>query len=130
MQKETIARPSNPNPPRQQLIPVAVSPQHRQPPVVRVEKAEQLIRDAERNRARVHEVPGNYVNNYEIVNNDQAIGQQSTSTVAAVKLDEDYLLVGSFLDENLRQRIGNGEYIDFAKLMPKEKNFSDEDVRM
>ena len=44
-------------------------------------------------------------------------------------LDEDYLLVGNYVDDTLKRKIGNGEYVDFAKLMPKEKA-SDEDHQM
>ena len=45
-------------------------------------------------------------------------------------LDEDYLLMGSFLDDNLKQKIGNGEYVDFAKLMPRDKLLNEEECCM
>ena len=45
-------------------------------------------------------------------------------------LDEDYLLVGNYIDELTRNKIGNGEYVDFAKLMPRDKLNLEEDHRM
>ena len=45
-------------------------------------------------------------------------------------LDEDYLIVGSYIDEATRRKIGNGEYIDFAKLMTKDRVSLEEDTHM
>ena len=36
-------------------------------------------------------------------------------------LDEDYLLVGNYVDEITRSKVARGEYVDFAKLMPRDK---------
>ena len=71
---------------------------------LQVNHAEEMIRNAERSRARIMEVPGKMAN----------------------IIDQDYVLVGSHIDENLQKRIGDEEYIDFSKLMPKDK-VSEED---
>ena len=49
------------------------------------------------------------------------MGHLNRSTYMSTLLDEDYLVVVNYVDEQTRQKIGNGEYIDFAKLMPKDK---------
>ena len=74
-------------------------------------KADQIIRDAEAAKARIFEVQGN------------------NSHLSAI-LDENYLAIGSHVEESLRKKIGVGEYVDFAKLMPKDKVNNEEDNRM
>ena len=88
--------------------------------------AEEMIRDAEWARARIIDVPGK----------DQLnIGQDSSKlnnlevTYHSSLLDKGYLLVGNYVDECTRQKVGNGEYVDFAKLMPRDR-VADDDNRM
>ena len=45
-------------------------------------------------------------------------------------MDEDYLVVGSHVDEATRSKIKNSEYIDFSKLLPKDRVLAEEDGRM
>ena len=45
-------------------------------------------------------------------------------------VDEDYLVVGNHVDNSIRQRIENGEYIDFAHLLPHDHLALEEDNRM
>ena len=77
--------------------------------VQQIPRAEQMIRDSEASKARIHSVPGNKV---------------------ASEIDEEYILIGSHVDELTRQKIGNGEYVDFSKLIPKDKIQCEEDHRM
>ena len=46
------------------------------------------------------------------------------------RIDDDYQLVGAHLDDNMCQKIGRGEYVDFGKLLPKDRIVSEEDGRM
>ena len=41
-------------------------------------------------------------------------------------VDEGYFVVGAHLDETTINKIGKGEYVDFGKLLPKDKIISDE----
>ena len=46
-------------------------------------------------------------------------------------MDEEYLVIGAHIDESMQQKITNGEYVDFGKLLPKDKIVtSDEDSRL
>ena len=84
-----------------------------------------MIHDAEKSKAGIYDVPGRQ---HEInLRND--ISPQ-TPVVHSALLDEDYLLVGSYVDETTRNKIGNGEYVDFAKLMPQDWINAEEDNRM
>ena len=80
-----------------------------------LDKAEVMIQSAETRKATVQEVPG--------ILSDTPLKYNSAC------IDEDYLLVGGFLDENLKEKIVSGSYVDFSKLMPKDKT-PDEDGRM
>ena len=59
-------------------------------------------------------------------------GRQMDLSVAyhSALLDEDYLLVGNYVDDATRAKIANGEYVDFSKLMPKDRLNSEDDTRM
>ena len=45
-------------------------------------------------------------------------------------VDEDYLVVGNFIEDHIRQQILNGEYVDFARLLPRDRLAFEEDNRM
>ena len=67
-------------------------------------RREQLMREGESNKVHIMEVPGNEIH------------VPLTTSV----LDEDYLIVGNHVEEMLKKKIANGEYVDFAKLIPKD----------
>ena len=48
----------------------------------------------------------------------------------AAVVDENYVIIGGHLDENLRNKILNHEYVDFARLLPKDRLQREEDHRM
>ena len=90
-----------------------------QQPPPQISKAGLMIHEAEASRARIFDVKGN-----------DNFPTQVQQVFHSAVLDEEYLLVGNYLDETIKQRIGQGKYIDFAKLMPREKVFSEDDTRM
>ena len=47
-----------------------------------------------------------------------------------VKIDQDYQLVGSHIDQATREKIEQGEYVDFGKLLPKDCILAEEDERL
>ena len=76
------------------------------------EKAEQLIKDAEAVKARMYQAPG--------------MNQNISNAI----IDEEYLLLTSHLDDNIIGKIQMGSYVDFSKLILKDKLFLEEDHRM
>ena len=45
----------------------------------------------------------------------------------SVIVDEEFTLIGSHLDDITRHRIASGEYVDFVKLIPKDRILTEED---
>ena len=45
-------------------------------------------------------------------------------------IDQDYMVVGNHVDESTRQKIVLGQYVNFSKLVPKERILVEEDGRM
>ena len=94
-------------------------------------RAGELIRDAELSKARIYDVKGRSL---PITVENSGLTPENVKefnvTYHSTLLDEDYLLVGSYVDDVTRRKIGNGEYVDFAKLMPKDKLTGEEDQRM
>ena len=86
-----------------------------------VQGMEQMVQDAEMSKARIYDVKGNNLGQGLTAGKDLNIVFHSSL------LDEDYLLVGSYVDEMTKQKIGNREYIDFSKLMPKDQMSIEED---
>ena len=45
-------------------------------------------------------------------------------------VDEDYLVIGNYVDDVTRQRIEDGEYVDFSRLLPRDRIVNNDDNRM
>ena len=45
-------------------------------------------------------------------------------------VDEDYLLVSAHVDESIQQKIANQQYIDFSKLIPRDRILVEEESRL
>ena len=45
-------------------------------------------------------------------------------------VDENYLVIGAHLHGALQNKITSNEYVDFARLIPREKSFREDDNRM
>ena len=74
-------------------------------------RAEQRIRDAEKGKARIYEVSGKDLFN------------------SAALIDEDFELIESQVSEKMIEKIVNNEYVNFAKLLPKDKLVIEEEDR-
>ena len=86
-----------------------------QPTTMRM--TEEELRRSEQGKARIYSIPGkNYTPEKE--------------KIQSVLVDEDYLVVGSHIDQAMKLKIAAGEYVDFTKLMPKDKVVNEEDVRI
>ena len=89
------------------------------------EKAQQMIREAETSKARIFGAPGN--------DHDNLIGGgegPNLQHVPSAMVDESYIVVSGHLDETMINRIGRGEYVDFSRLLPRDRVYQEEDNRM
>ena len=88
------------------------------------DRAETIIREAEAARIRMLGTPGkNFGTCTDRPHNCFAVC--STLQHSAL-VDENYMTIGAYVDPNLREKIVKGEYIDFVKLLPREKLQTDE----
>ena len=74
-------------------------------------KTDQLIWNSERNQIRMYEVPGELQYN---VNRDR-------SNTIFNSVDDDYIMVAAHVDQNMERKIAQGDYIDFTKLIPRDR---------
>ena len=95
------------------------------------QRADQMIKEAEAVKARILDAPGR---GYQF--NDQMYGNETeqidfrNNFVHSVMVDESFLLVASHLDQNTYDKIVKGEYVDFARLIPKDKVLMEEENKM
>ena len=82
--------------------------------------AEDLIREAEKSKARMHEVPGKLP---QFINKDHAF-------IHSALVDQNYLTVASHISKSLKEKIQGFEYVDFSKLLPRDKVIDEDDDRM
>ena len=101
----------------------AVPSTSRQPPQSTVvnprQQAEQMILDAEAAKAKIFDVPGTNENN-----------MLTTEFMKSALMDESFLLVASHIDPITHEKIAKGEYVDFARLILKDRVLSEDDGRM
>ena len=83
------------------------------------ERWDQLLREAEQYKTGAYKVAGR-----------KLIKDIDNSRVQVVLIDEEYLAIGSHLDALTKSKIELGEYVDLAKLLPKDKVASEDDHRL
>ena len=72
---------------------------------------DQLIKDAENSRARIYGVKGG----------------SDAQNLNVLMMDEDYQMLDTHVDENLRKKIFNFEYVDFSRLIGGPRSFRDDE---
>ena len=72
------------------------------------EKSDKIIRDAEASKARILPATGNDIPSF-------------LHHTHSVLTDENFLVVGSHMDSGTVDKIQRGEYIDFGRLIPKDR---------
>ena len=75
------------------------------------ERANQLVKEAEAAKARIRPTTGKHKLN-------------------TAQIDENYIVVGNHLDTLTTEKIERGEYVDFGKLVPKDRVMVQEDQRL
>ena len=105
------------------------------------EKADHMVREAEQSMARLYDVKGKIDTpieeqiNWQIhqVHLEMAVREGLNETrrgVPSVLVDEDYLLVASHLDQTVCQKIEGHQYVDFAKLLKRDKSEDENSQKM
>ena len=91
------------------------------------QRADQYLKEAERAKERILQVPGNTTNysDKHMVKHDEP-----GDLVHSVIVDEEYSAIASHVDDSLKHHIMQGEYVDFVRLIPRDRIQSEEDQRM
>ena len=95
------------------------------------EMTAEMVRKAEASKARIYETPGESSlrggMNHREGNLQVSHVDANSNLVHSVMVDENYLVLGNHIDSITRQKIIEGEYVNFAKLLPKDRVMSAED---
>ena len=90
------------------------------------EKADQMIRDAEKSKACVFPQPGKGNGNQPKSDKGGSLDFHQLTA----RVDDDYMVIGGHIDEALSTKIKKGDYVDFRKLLPHDQIVAEEDSRM
>ena len=87
-----------------------------------------MVQQSERAKAAMVPPKGELPNNLNI--NPGEFDKPVLSVKELLQMDQDYIVVGSHVDQNLQEKIVTGAYIDFSKLLPKDRLMTEEEGRM
>ena len=93
-------------------------------------RAERLIREAEASRARMIDIPGEPQLNQFIQAHNPASYNNDNQFVHSALVDQNYFMVAGHVDDTTHCKIIQGEYVDFARLLPRDRVGMVEDNRM
>ena len=82
------------------------------------ERVQDMVRQAEAAKAKLFTTPGKHI-----------LSNASQFLSPSAVIDEGYFVVGAHLDDSMIEKIGKGEYVDFGKLLPKDKVLAEDDCR-
>ena len=82
-------------------------------------RARQLVREAEQSKAKIYSTKGNHDNMFDL----------NKQYIHSAMVDEDYMVIGGYVDEATVRKITLGDYVDVGKLLPRDKILMEEDTR-
>ena len=89
-------------------------------PLTPEEKADQIIKEAELAKAKMLPQKGD---DFMFPTNFNG-GDENFSSIPfefVAKVDQEYLVIGGHVDEVMQKKIVAGEYVDFSRLIPKDR---------
>ena len=89
------------------------------------EIADQLIKQAELSKAQVYETPGK-----QIPHDSGQILDLSKQFIHSAMVDENYKIVGAHVDPAIKTKIINHEYVDFCRLIAKDRVMVEDDNKI
>ena len=84
-------------------------------------RATNIIQQAEKGKARIYETPGELNIDQTAMELDEIKIDYRRNFVHSAMVDEHYSMVGTHLDEQMKNKIIKCEYVDFSKLIAKDK---------
>ena len=100
-----------------------------QPPLTADHRTQQLLQQAEMSKAKIFQAPGENLQ-LDTSPNGHFSCKLSKELAHSVMVDEKYLMIGTHLDDTTNLKIIKGDYVEFEKLLPRDKIAAIEDQRM
>ena len=94
------------------------------------DRADRLVREAEQAKAKIFQTPGKNLGQGGGTNAKVANIDRERILVHSMMVDDDYLPLAAHLDEGIKQKIANGEYVDFSKLLPRDRVLQEEESKL
>ena len=91
--------------------------------------ADKLVREAELAKAKIYDVAGNFKTADQFPDNKE-LRQVNKALLHSLIIDEEYSLVGGHIDDGLRKMIEQGGYVNFSKLISKDRVDQQNDNRL
>ena len=95
--------------------------------------ADEVIKEAEAGKARMYATPGNQICN-DLIDNflrqTRDEGQMVRELSHSALIDKNYITMGTHIDKSLADKIIAGEYMDFARLLPRDRIAVQDDHQM
>ena len=101
--------------------------QQAQIPLTADHRAQQMIQQAEASRARIFKAQGELSDK---VDSNRFECKLNSELVHSVMVDENYLMVGSHVDDNTKLKIITRQYVELEKLLVRDILVENEDQRM
>ena len=96
------------------------------------DRSDSLLQEAENSKIGILDPPGkNGLGFYDL--SQGRVMQQNQNQIVQhhpAIVDKDFLVVGNYIEKYIKQKIKNGEYIDFAHLLPRDRMEMEEEGRM
>ena len=96
----------------------------------KVNRRDDAVHELETNKARMFVTPGREPNQFMPGCTESNQISPPWNTHYSTMVDENYLVIGSHVDGATQSKILNNEYVDFAKLLPRDRVMKDDDHRM
>ena len=87
------------------------------------ERMRHMVQQAKAAKAKIYKMAGKEQNVYQT-------NEKNNQLLYSVVVDEDYAALGAHIDELLCRRIIAGEYVDFSRLIPKDRVSLEADKRL
>ena len=89
------------------------------------QRADVLVHEAEAAKARIFTTPGNHAINFDDDIIEKGGSIEPMHHPASTIVDENYLMIGAYLEQGLQEKIVRGEYVDFTRVLPQERSGED-----
>ena len=96
------------------------------------DRADRMIQEAENVKAKIYQTAGESLSRF-MIDSDKNAKQGfnvNNSFIHSAMVDQDYLVLAGHIDPSLQEKIAKGEYVELAKLLPRDKLATEEEQKL